>query len=401
MPGLGRNAEAYHRLQHIPRRIQVPSLTLASQQLHEHGIILRRNVPLHHLPQHIPRLRRLLRVTQPRQQRGKRDRIRLNPAILHLLKNLHCPINPPRRDIPFQHCGKTNHIGRNITPPLHLREQLLRLLHLLKPQKPVNQSVVRHNIGRNPPALHILVKPNRGVQPQRQKHPPQKNVKRVARGLHALPQHRVVVPLRHQVASAAENDLEERVVGLHGALHAELLHLPEDLDGLLDDPGAAVAVDEGDERVLGAVRARAVEEDAAGVVEPGVAAEDLDDLEGGVRGVGEEADALDPAVELEGVVGGGGGAVEDVVDEGGVEPRDQGADRVLQARGPGAVRHHAADGEFEVLVAQRGLGLGWVGERGEEGGRARREPRRWRREREGRDGEWASVGEVSNWKAEP
>lgn len=44
-----------------------------------------------------------------------------------------------------------------------------------------------------------------------------------------------------------------------------------------------------------------VEEDAAGVVELRVAAEDLDDLEGGVGVVGEEPGALDPAVELEGV----------------------------------------------------------------------------------------------------
>ena len=73
----------------------------------------------------------------------------------------------------------------------------------------------------------------------------------MARGIHALEEHRVVVPLRHHVASAAENDLEKRVVGFHGAVHAELLHFLEKLDGLLHDPGAAVAVDEGDEGVLG------------------------------------------------------------------------------------------------------------------------------------------------------
>jgi len=138
----------------------------------------------------------------------------------------------------------------------------------------------------------------------------------MASGLHALPQHRVVVPLGHHVASATENDLEKRVVGLNGAIHAELLHLLEELHGLLHDPGAAIAVYEGDECVLGGDLADAlvVEEDAAGVVEFGVAAEDLDDLEGGVRGVDEEACAFNPAVELERVLR-RGGAVEDVVDE--------------------------------------------------------------------------------------
>jgi len=169
----------------------------------------------------------------------------------------------------------------------------------------------------------------------------------MARGLHALPQHRVVVPLRHHVASATENDLEERVVGLKGAFHAELLHLLEELHGLLHDPGAAVAVDEGDECVLGGDLAAALvfEEDAARVVEFGVASEDLDDLEGGVRGVGEEACAFNPAVELERVFR-RGGAMEDVVDEGRIEVRDKGADRVLQAGGPGPVRHHSANHEF-------------------------------------------------------
>ena len=96
------------------------------------------------------------------------------------------------------------------------------------------------------------------------------------------------------------------------------------------------------------------------MVELGVSAEDLDDLEGGFRGVGEEAGALDPAVELKRVFR-RGGAVEDVVDEGGVEFRDEGADRVLEARGPCAVGHHLADGEFEIVLARGndwwGLGL--------------------------------------------
>jgi len=81
------------------------------------------------------------------------------------------------------------------------------------------------------------------------------------------------------------------------------------------------------------------------VVEFGVAPEDLDDLEGGVRGVGEEACAFNPAVELERVFR-RGGAMEDIVDEGRIEARDEGADRVLQAGGPGPVRHHSANDEF-------------------------------------------------------
>lgn len=179
----------------------------------------------------------------------------------------------------------------------------------------------------------------------------------MARGLHALPQHRVVVPLGHHVASATENDLEERVVGLNGAIYAKLLHLLEELHGLLHDPGAAVAVDEGDKCVLGGDLANAlvVEEDATSVVEFGVAAEDLDDLEGGVSGVSEETCAFNPAVELERVLR-RGGAMEDVVNERRIEARDKGADRVLQAGGPGAVRHHSANDEFEIVLA-RGNGL--------------------------------------------
>ncbi|KAJ8647984.1 hypothetical protein MRB53_001007 [Persea americana] len=56
-----------------------------------------------------------------------------------------------------------------------------------------------------------------------------------------------------------------------------------------------------------------VEEDAAGVVELGSAAEDLNDLVVG-RPVVAEAGLLDPPEKLEGLVG-GASAVEDVVDE--------------------------------------------------------------------------------------
>ena len=100
------------------------------------------------------------------------------------------------------------------------------------------------------------------------------------------------------------------------------------------------------------------------MVELGVSAEDLDDLEGGFRGVGEEAGALDPAVELKRVFR-RGGAVEDVVDKGRVKFRDEGADGVLEARGPRAVGHHLADGEFEIVLARgnNGWGLGLRGGR--------------------------------------
>lgn len=175
----------------------------------------------------------------------------------------------------------------------------------------------------------------------------------MARGLHALAQHRIVVPLSHHVAPPPQNHFKKRVVGFDGAFDAEVLHFLEDFDGLLDDAGAPVGVDEGDESVLGAGRVGVVQEDAARVVELVVAAEDLDDLESGVGGVGEEAGALDPAVEVERVVR-GGSAVEDVVDERRVEVWDHGPDRVLETGGPGAVGHHSTDGEFEVVVVVAG-----------------------------------------------
>lgn len=85
------------------------------------------------------------------------------------------------------------------------------------------------------------------------------------------------------------------------------------------------------------------------MVELGVTAQDLHHLQGGVSVVGEKPGPFDPAVELEGLIG-ALGAVEDVADEGRVEPGDQGADRVLEPGGPGTVRHHPADNNLEFFL---------------------------------------------------
>lgn len=149
----------------------------------------------------------------------------------------------------------------------------------------------------------------------------------MASRLNTFPEHCIVVPFGHHVPSPPENHLEQSVVGLNGAV----VKLLEDLNGFLNDAGAAVTVDQGDEHVLvvGEGLLGEVEEDAASVVELGVAGEDLNHLEGGVSVVGEQTGTFDPAVEAEGLVGVVGGTVEDVPDEGAVEPGDDGPDRVL------------------------------------------------------------------------
>ena len=98
------------------------------------------------------------------------------------------------------------------------------------------------------------------------------------------------------------------------------------------------------------------------MVELGVPAQDLDHFQRGVGVVGEEPGPLDPPVELEGLLG-LGGAVEDVPDEWGVELWGHGTDRVLEAGGPGAVRHHPADDGLG-LFGGLGLGMGMGSSRG-------------------------------------
>lgn len=93
------------------------------------------------------------------------------------------------------------------------------------------------------------------------------------------------------------------------------------------------------------------------MVEHGVACEDGDDVLVGSLGVA-EAGLFDPAEEVEGAFGGGGG--DDGEDEGLGEVGDEAADGVLEAGGPGAGGDHVGHGGGEVRrVAAEGAG-GWV-----------------------------------------
>lgn len=88
------------------------------------------------------------------------------------------------------------------------------------------------------------------------------------------------------------------------------------------------------------------------MVEHGGAGKEQDDLPIGI-GIMAEASLLDPAEEVEGVVG-MAGAAENGEDEGLVEG-SEGADGVLEAGGPGPPCHHVADGLVQLLFLLRGV----------------------------------------------
>lgn len=179
------------------------------------------------------------------------------------------------------------------------------------------------------------------------------------RRLHALPEHLVEDTLGHHRPPAAKDGLEEGVIRSDAAFHAEFGHPPEDLDGLLGNPGEAVPLDQRRENPLAGLQAafrHVVEDEAARVVEHPMPGEETDDLAVG-DGVVPEARLFHPAEEAEGVVG-LSSPTNHREDELLIEGRAEGPDRVLEASSPGSLRHHVA-----YCLVQRRRCLHWAAPR--------------------------------------